>query len=137
MARQRQEEDELQREQKRHEEERQRELDLIVGNPVPSRVKQVPPKFKRRSKSGFTVWSSFGYGNDGWHSYAGPPPKEFDSCFPSIKEAHARARYLFYVKNPWGLGVEELIREEIFEEAGGMTLCDAFHHMSIRKPRPV
>ena len=57
---------------------------------------------------GFTVWCSDGYGNDGWHSYEGPPTKEFDATFKTKEEANNRARYLFHWKNPWGLGAEEI-----------------------------
>jgi len=57
---------------------------------------------------GFTVWCSDGYGNDGWHSYEGPPTKEFDATYKTKEEANNRARYLFHWKNPWGLGAEEM-----------------------------
>ena len=29
----------------------------------------------------FTVWCSDGYDNDGWHSYEGPPDKDFDTTY--------------------------------------------------------
>ena len=57
---------------------------------------------------GFTVWCSDGYGNDGWHSYEGPPTKEFDATYKTKEEANNRARYLFHWKNPWGLDAEEI-----------------------------
>ena len=57
---------------------------------------------------GWTVWCSDGYGNDGWHSYQGPPTKHFDSTFATKEDANARAKYLFYWKNSYGYGVEEM-----------------------------
>eukprot|EP00957_Ditylum_brightwellii_P177258 13503333-Ditylum_brightwellii.AAC.1 len=62
-------------------------------------------------QTGYTVWSSDGYGNDGWHRYNGPPDKEFNSTYATIEDANARARYLFYWKNPWGQGADELMEE--------------------------
>jgi len=50
----------------------------------------------------YTVWCSDGYDNDRWHSYEGPPSREFDSVWKSKKEANDRAEYLFFWKNPWG-----------------------------------
>ena len=58
---------------------------------------------------GYTVWCSDGYGNDGWHSYEGPPDKEFDSTYKTKEDANERARYLFYWKNPWGQQAEEIM----------------------------
>ena len=65
-------------------------------------------------QKGYTVWCSDGYGNDGWHSYDGPPDKEFDSTYSSKVDANERARYLFYWKNPWGHSPEEM--DEVGEE---------------------
>ena len=58
---------------------------------------------------GYTVWCSDGYGNDGWHSYEGPPDKEFDSTYKTKDDANERARYLFYWKNPWGQTAQEIL----------------------------
>ena len=66
---------------------------------------------------GYTVWCSDGYGNDGWHHYEGPPDKEFDTTYATIEDANARARYLFYWKNPWGLPPEDIDAEEEISES--------------------
>ncbi|EJK73837.1 hypothetical protein THAOC_04519, partial [Thalassiosira oceanica] len=63
---------------------------------------------KGNGSKGWTVWCSDGYGNDGWHSYEGPPTKHFDSTFATKEDANARARYLFYWKNSYGFRVEEM-----------------------------
>ncbi|KAJ3288418.1 hypothetical protein HDU79_004851 [Rhizoclosmatium sp. JEL0117] len=73
----------------------------------------------------YVVWKSDGYDNDGWHSYDGPPEKEFDSSYASKVDANARVKYLFYTKNVWGLGVDEMLeRDEIIE-----TENDALLHL--------
>lgn len=56
----------------------------------------------------FVVWCSDGYGNDGWHSYNGPPTQHFDTSWKTAKEANDRARYLFFWKNPWGLSPQDV-----------------------------
>jgi hypothetical protein len=56
----------------------------------------------------YAVWCSDGYDNDGWHSYEGEPPKEFDSVWETKEDANKRAEYLFYWKSPWGLEAEEI-----------------------------
>jgi len=70
----------------------------------------VPDKkhLNREDKLKYTVWSSDGYGNDGWHSYHGPPEKEFNSSYDTLEEANLRVAYVFYCKNPWGLGKDEM-----------------------------
>mmetsp|Transcript_21529 Transcript_21529/g.46808 ORF Transcript_21529/g.46808 Transcript_21529/m.46808 type:complete len:856 (+) Transcript_21529:40-2607(+) len=68
-------------------------------------------------KKGFTVWSSDGYGNDGWHSYEGAPDKEFDSTFSTKNEANERARYLFHWQSPWGMEPERIMEEEEVEKS--------------------
>jgi len=60
----------------------------------------------------YVVWSSCGYDYDGWHSYEGPPSKEFDSSYSTKKEANNRAVYLFYKKNPWGWDVLQILDED-------------------------
>ena len=74
-----------------------------IINPPDKNLDQDGNKMK-----GFTVWCSDGYGNDGWHSYEGPPTKEFDATYKTKEEANNRARYLFHWKNPWGLDAEEI-----------------------------
>jgi hypothetical protein len=70
----------------------------------------VPDKkhLNRKDKLKYTVWTSDGYGNDGWHSYEGPPKKEFNSSYDTLEEANLRVAYVFYCKNPWGLGKNEM-----------------------------
>jgi hypothetical protein len=71
---------------------------------------QPPAKNKElgTATTGYIVWCSSGYGNDGWHSYEAPPDKEFDTAWKTAKDANDRARYLFYWQNCWGLGPAEL-----------------------------
>jgi hypothetical protein len=59
----------------------------------------------------YTVWTSSGYDNDGWHSYQGSPDKEFNSSFSTLEEANSRVEYVFYYENPWGLEKEEMDAE--------------------------
>jgi hypothetical protein len=54
------------------------------------------------SKKGFTVWCSEG------DRYNEPHTKHFDSTWSSKADANERARYLFYWKNCWGFGAEEM-----------------------------
>mmetsp|Transcript_28424 Transcript_28424/g.46254 ORF Transcript_28424/g.46254 Transcript_28424/m.46254 type:complete len:236 (-) Transcript_28424:442-1149(-) len=80
-----------------------------------SNMIKIPPKAPNRDKTKpleFVVWFSDGYGNDGWHSYDGPPTKYFDSSFSSKSDANKRALYKFYKKNPWGLDVEEMLEQD-------------------------
>ena len=86
-----------------------------------AKIKRPPASNLKPSGKGFSVWSSCGYGNDGWHSYNPPPDKVFDSSFTNVADANARAKYLFYVKNPWGVDpVEDLLeRNEIDESLTG------------------
>ena len=59
----------------------------------------------------YTVWKSNGYEYDGWHSYDGPPRKEFDSSYDTLKEANERVEYVFYHENIWGIGLDEIYAE--------------------------
>jgi hypothetical protein len=72
-------------------------------------VKNPTTKQKDETKKlEYTVWTSCGYENDGWHSYQGPPDKEFNSSFATLKEANSRVEYVFYYDNPWGQEKEEM-----------------------------
>ena len=73
----------------------------------------------------YVVWKSSGYDNDGWHSYEGPPAKEFDSSFSTKKDANARVEYVFYVQNEWGLDVEEMLEDRM--EIDNTTSDDLLH----------
>jgi predicted nucleic acid-binding Zn-ribbon protein len=68
-------------------------------------------------KKGYVVWSSDGYGYDGWHSYEGPPEKVYDSTWSTKANANERARYLFHWKNPWGHEAEHMMEEEHIVES--------------------
>ena len=57
----------------------------------------------RNKKLKYTIWTSCGYDNDGWHRYGGPPDKEFNSSYEKLEEANERAEYVFLYDNPWGL----------------------------------
>ena len=74
-----------------------------------SHITNLSPQNKNTSSPlEFVVWTSLGYGNDGWHTYYGPPTREFDSSFSTVQEANRRARYKFFVDNPWGLSCREM-----------------------------
>ena len=72
----------------------------ILVPPIKHKDASVPLKF--------TVWYSNGYDYDGWHSYEGPPRKEFDSSWKTKAEANNRAEYMFFWKNPWGIKPTEV-----------------------------
>ena len=84
-------------------------------------IKVVSGANKQRTGSGFTVWSSSGYLPDGFHSYCGPPRKEFDSSWATAKEANMRARYLFHACNPYGIEIDELQDYGIEESLKGVS----------------
>ena len=67
----------------------------------------------------FTVWTSCGYDNDGWHSYCGPPSKEFNSSFATVEEANQRVEYVFLFQNPWGLDLDEMHSDDNFIDSKG------------------
>ncbi len=106
-ARKRQRE-EYERRQKEEQQRKEKVLEQHLGKFAAKHTK-VPPGNARPQGTGFTVWNSCGYAPDGWHSYAGPPRKEFDSSWDSAKDANQRALYLFYCRNPWGLDASEMI----------------------------
>jgi len=78
-----------------------------------------PPHGNLNSEStkGYIVYSSDGYDYDGFHSYEGPPEKEFDSTWSTKANANARARYLFHWKNPWGHGPDDMVEQEEVDES--------------------
>lgn len=69
----------------------------------PISIDPAPSKMKK-----FTVWCSDGYDPDGWHSYQGDPRKDFDSTWDKMEDANARAEYLFFWKNSYGIGPKEV-----------------------------
>ena len=97
-----------------------RRVKEVIGH-IPEKVKVVSDSNSRfqKGKKGFTVWRSMGYENDGWHSYYGPPDKEFDSSWKTVKEANARAKYVLYYKNWCSLTPEEVIDDDIEESFHG------------------
>ena len=62
---------------------------------------------------GYTVSCAEGYHNTRFHTGNGPPVNEFDTTWSKVEDANARARYLFFWKNCWGMDPQELDNEEI------------------------
>lgn len=64
------------------------------------------PIHKRRDaekKLKYTIWTC------DHHPYSGGgPDKIFNSSYDTLEEANERVEFVFYYKNPWGLGTEEL-----------------------------
>jgi hypothetical protein len=89
-------------EQRKKEEIKQ--LEKKLGKFLPHH-KDVPKTNKKAQGSGYTVWSA-----NGSH-WDGPPYKHFDSSWDSLKDAKQRAKYLFYIKNPWGVEASEVDNE--------------------------
>lgn len=81
-----------------------------IEGPFPSRIMN-PKKANLKKGKRYSVWTEQGYHPDGWHSYQAPN-REFDSSFSSLKDANARARYVFFYKNCWGIGVDEMFESE-------------------------
>lgn len=80
------------------------------------------------TKTGFTVWTiidNCGYG--GKRSAArSRHPGQFDSVFSSMHDANLRAKYAFYVLNPWGEDFDGLNKGEEAEasiEGGLLTIA--------------
>jgi hypothetical protein len=65
----------------------------------------------KKKKLEYTIWTSSGYDCDGWHSYEGPPEKEFNSSFSTLEEANSRVEYVFYYENTWGIEKDEMYAE--------------------------
>ena len=129
-AKQEQREKDRQALEKERQEQKEREekarKDLIAKlEKTSKKIKHPTGKYANGSKLlSYVVWKSSGYDNDGWHSYEGPPDKEFDSTWPTIKEANSRAEYLFYVENPWGISTEEIMEDDVDESGGGDKLIE-------------
>ena len=78
--------------------------------------------------NGYTVWYTFGFADDDdWgleeddqNTAAIELKREFDSTWPTVEQANARARFLFYWKNCWGLEPHEL--EDISAKGDNMVL---------------
>jgi hypothetical protein len=111
------EEEERKREERwaRHEREQKKEMERKNKEDLKrfsSCVKNPTTKQKDKTKKlEYTVWTSCGYDHDGWHSYGGPPDKEFNSSFATLEEANSRVEYVFYYDNPWGSEREEMNAE--------------------------
>ena len=119
----------MREEREKAEEERQKKL-LQENNFKPHiynlSKRSLDPK--GNGSKGWTVWCSDGYGNDGWHSYEGPPTKHFDSTFATREDANARAKYLFYWKNSYGFSVEEMRCQEVGKRESGEGLVEYTVH---------
>ena len=117
---------------KRHEEECRRREEKLRRREEAIRAAYEPSQFKksirepskaardRKSARGYIVWKSLGYPPDGFHSYAGPPKKDFDSSWSSLKDANLRARFLFFIDNAWGIGPHEFGSDAQMKEKNGM-----------------
>lgn len=82
-------------------------------NQFSNSVRNPPTKHTdEQNKLKYVVWQSCGYGDDGWHSFGGPPEKTFNSSYATLKEANERVEYAFYYQNPWGLQGDELPHAE-------------------------
>jgi len=104
----REQQQELQERWRRREEETQRRIEAEIRN-IPALIKCPPPaNLDPDNKLKFSVWTSCGYEHDRWHSYGGPPRKEFNSSHDTLNDANQRVEYVFYYKNPWGLKKEEM-----------------------------
>ena len=90
-------------EKRREAAERKREEEALVGK-VPAHARDPPRANRTRSGKGFTVWRAHGFENNGWHRGNPPIDKEFDTSYATVAEANARARFVFYRDDPWGLG---------------------------------
>ena len=95
----------LQRERK---ERQERQIEAKVGKFQPQHKKR-PPENRKPLKKGFIVYNTEGdpYDKGGL---------EFDSSWATAADANARAKYLFYFKNCWGLSVEEMLGESGYHE---------------------
>jgi hypothetical protein len=106
MEEERQREEELWEEENKQEEnpwDATRQFKPSIIRPTANNKKLVGAGATTSTATGYVVWCSSGYGNDGYHSYGGPPEKEFDTIWKTANEANDRARYLFYWKNCYGL----------------------------------
>ncbi|TMW60217.1 hypothetical protein Poli38472_000259 [Pythium oligandrum] len=68
-----------------------------------------------RSTGQYIVYSTCAYPPDGFHSYMGPGEPKFDKTYTSKDEANRRVRHLFYEKNSWGLGADEMEDHDVEE----------------------
>ena len=81
----------------------------------------------KSKKLKYTVWKSSGYDRDGWHSYEGPPQKEFDSSYDTLEQANQRVEYVFYFENVW-----ETEKDEMYAECDKINSSHGTRLMSCR-----
>mmetsp|Transcript_34134 Transcript_34134/g.57356 ORF Transcript_34134/g.57356 Transcript_34134/m.57356 type:complete len:388 (+) Transcript_34134:142-1305(+) len=109
---------------KRKAKEDEAKFDKSIGGPFPAKIINPSVSCKNQSQTeGFTVWSSCGYGNDGWHSHNARPEMEYDSTYPCESEAKKRAKYLFFKKNTYGLDYQDM-SDEYGSNKNSWTLKD-------------
>eukprot|EP00934_Nitzschia_sp_Nitz4_P000859 Nitzschia sp. Nitz4//scaffold184_size43902//16498//18555//NITZ4_007281-RA/size43902-processed-gene-0.4-mRNA-1//1//CDS//3329539648//859//frame0 len=111
LKRQKQREEYLRWEELRRAQELEEEIRWDATKQFSKSITTPDANHKRTEGSkmkGFTVYCSSGYDNDGWHSYEGEPTKYFDTTWKTKKEANDRARYLFFWKNSYGVGPDEV-----------------------------
>ena len=106
------------KEEQRREEERRRQEEIKRKQEYPLNIREPSQLHLDASKKlKYSVWMSCGYDCDGWHSYDGPPPKEFESSFDTIEEANQCVEYVFYFMNPWGRDFDDMEHLESFEDS--------------------
>jgi len=124
----RHEEEELEEQRKLEEQELQKRLDMLNGceeedddDDDEEEMKDIPTSIKRPepvhldagANLKFTVWTSCGYDADRWHSYDGPPKKEFDSSYNSLMEANERVECVFFYTNPCDVKRKKCMRKQM------------------------
>lgn len=86
----------------------------------PTIIRNPPAKhLDENNKLEFTVWTSCSFDYDGFHWYAGPPAKEFNSSYATIEEANRRVEFVFLFNNPWEWDLEDMHYDENFVDASG------------------
>ena len=81
---------------------------------IPTSIKRPEPvHLDAGANLKFTVWTSCGYDADRWHSYDGPPKKEFDSSYNSLMEANERVECVFFYTNPCDVKRKKCMRKQM------------------------
>ena len=102
--------EELQRQQLLHEQEARKEYECLakIGKFKPEH-RETPAANRKPWKKGFNVYHTRG-------SHWNKGPLDFDSSWVKTADANARAKFLFYVENCWGLSVEEMFERDHVDE---------------------
>jgi len=104
--------EELQRQQLLHEQEARKENECLAKiSKFKPEHRETPAANRKPWKKNFTVYHTqglWGHWNKG--------PLDFDSLCAKAADANARAKFLFYAKNCWGLSVEEMLERDHVDE---------------------